>query len=141
MSRLDVEFLERGFHRVLFDAMPIPVFVVDKDVSILDYNSAAAQFVGLDKRSNIGRRGGDLLHCLNSTRDIKGCGYSTLCRDCVVRNSVRSAFEGRSVTRKRTKMKVSAEGKNVPIDLRVSCKPFTYERRAYALLILEGLTA
>jgi len=32
MRQLAIQFLDQGFHRVLFDAMPMPVFVVDKDV-------------------------------------------------------------------------------------------------------------
>ena len=34
--------------RQLLDAMPSYVFLVDRDVSILDYNSAAAHSWGLD---------------------------------------------------------------------------------------------
>ena len=50
MNRLPVEFLEQGFHRVLFDAMPLPIFVVDDDVCIFDYNAAAARLLGKGKR-------------------------------------------------------------------------------------------
>ena len=40
MSRLAVQFLDQGLHRVLFDAMPLPVFVVDHDVNVLECNAA-----------------------------------------------------------------------------------------------------
>ena len=43
MNRLAVQFLDQGLHRVLFDAMPLPVFVVDKDVNVLECNAAAAR--------------------------------------------------------------------------------------------------
>ena len=54
MSRVPVQFLDQGFHRVLFDAMPMPVFVVDEDVCILEYNAAAARLLGKDKKLVLG---------------------------------------------------------------------------------------
>jgi PAS domain-containing protein len=139
MSRVDVQFLDRGFHRVLFDAMPMPVFVVDQDVCILDYNSAAAQVVGLDKASVLRRRGGEALHCLHATETPGGCGHSPVCDNCVVRKSVRAAFKGEHITREWARMQLLTNGKSAKVDLRVSCQPFKYEQHAYVLLILEGL--
>jgi PAS domain-containing protein len=139
MSRVDVQFLDRGFHRVLFDAMPMPVFVVDEDVSILDYNSAAAALLGLDKRTVLPRRSGEMLRCLHATETPEGCGHSSVCGNCVVRKSVRAAFKGDHVTREWARMELRTNGKRGKVDLRVSCQPFKYERHAYALLILEGL--
>ncbi len=40
MSRLAVEFLDHGLHRVLFDATPM--LVVDREVTVLEYKTAAA---------------------------------------------------------------------------------------------------
>ena len=39
MDRIAVQFLDQGFHRMLFDAMPMPVFVVDEDVHVSDRTS------------------------------------------------------------------------------------------------------
>lgn len=138
-SRVDVQFLDRGFHRELFDAMPMPVFVVDEDVSILDYNSAAAQIVGQAKPKNVGRRGGEVLHCLHATETSEGCGQSSVCDHCVIRRSVRAAFKGEHVTRRWARMHLVSGNKPSLVNLRVSCKPFKYEQHAYALLILEDL--
>ena len=66
MNRLPVEFLEQGFHRVLFDAMPLPVFVVDDDMCIFDYNAAAAKLLGKGKRLIVRHRGGEVLNCIHA---------------------------------------------------------------------------
>ncbi len=139
MSQLAVQFLDQGFHRVLFDAMPMPVFVVDKDVCIYDYNTAAARLLRKDKKLVIRRRGGDVLNCVHSMEGPKGCGSTPACRDCVVRKSVRSAARGRRVVRRWAQMELIRNGRTARVKLRVSCQPFTYGRSSFILLVLEGL--
>jgi hypothetical protein len=139
MSRLDVQFLDQGFHRVLFNAMPMPVFVVDQDVCILDYNHAAAQLIEKGKKLPKEIRGGDVLGCVNAAEHADGCGRGAACGDCVIRKSVRAAFGGKHITRAPARMQLRSRGKATRVDLRVTCEPFTYQKRSYALLILEGL--
>jgi len=139
MRQLAVQFLDQGFHRVLFDAMPMPVFVVDKNVSIFDYNAAAAALLGKNKKLVLRRRGGDVLNCVHSTEGPKGCGTSVACRDCMVQKSVRTAARGRRVVRQSAQMELVRNGKTAKVKLRVSCQPFTYGRSSFVLLVLEGL--
>jgi len=139
MRQLAVQFLDQGFHRVLFDAMPMPVFVVDKNVSIFDYNAAAAALLGKDKKLVLRRRGSDVLNCVHSMEGPKGCGTSVACRDCMVRKSVRTAARGRRVVRQSAQMELVRNGKTAKVKLRVSCQPFTYGRSSFVLLVLEGL--
>jgi PAS domain-containing protein len=139
MDRIAIQFLDQGLHRVLFDAMPMPVFVVDKEVSILEYNAAAARLFGSDKPAVLERRGGDVWHCLHATETSKGCGHASACRNCVVRESVRDASQGCHVTRRRAEMEFMLKGRPAKVSLRVSCQPFTYEKKSLILLVLEGL--
>ena len=89
MSRLVVEFLDQGFHRMLFDAMPMPVFVVDEDVTILEYNTAASKLLAKGRQEWLGRRSDHVLHCVHSEDVAEGCGHGPACLDCVLRESVR----------------------------------------------------
>lgn len=139
MNQIAVQFLDQGLHRVLFDAMPMPVFVVDKEVSILEYNAAAARLFGSDKPVLLERRGGDVWDCLHATETTKGCGHASACRNCVVRESVRDASQGRRVTRRWTEMELTLKGRPAKVSLRVSCQPFTYGKNSLILLVLEGL--
>jgi PAS domain-containing protein len=120
MNRLAVQFLDQGFHRMLFEAMPMPVFVVNEDVCILECNAAAA-------------------NCIHASEVPEGCGRSPDCGGCVVRKSVRAASRGHSVVRHEAKMQFGHNGNRNKANLRVTCQPFTYERRTFILLILEGL--
>lgn len=139
MSRLVVEFLDQGFHRMLFDAMPMPVFVVDQDVTLLEYNTAAARLLAKGSQEWLGHRAGDALHCRHSTDVPKGCGHGPACLDCVLRQSVRAASRGGRVTRRLGPMELKIKGKATHLHLRVTCHPFNYERHSLILLILEGV--
>jgi PAS domain-containing protein len=139
MSRLPVQFLEQGFHRVLFDAMPLAVFVVDDDVCIFDYNAAAGRLLGKGKRFILRHRGGEVLNCIHAAETPGGCGRAPACRNCVVRKSVLAVARGQRVVRRRAKMELVRNGKTTLVNLQVSCQPFTYGNSEFVLLVLEGL--
>ena len=124
---------------MLFDAMPMPVFVVDNDVRILECNAAAARWFGPDKQSVLKLRGGEVLHCVHATEAREGCGHAPACSDCPVRKAVQAASQGRPVTRQKARMELAAGGKTTKADLRISCNPFTYKGSKFILLVLEGL--
>ena len=139
MNRVAVQFLDQGFHRMLFDAMPMPIFVVDDDVCILECNAAAVNLLGKNKPFLIGKRCGEVLNCSHAREVPEGCGHSPDCGGCVVRKSVRAASRGHSVVRHEAEMKFGHNGNSTKANLQVTCQPFTYEQRTFILLILEGL--
>jgi len=139
MAKLAVQFLDQALHRAVFDAMPLPVFVVDPDVSILEYNAAAAQLLGGDRRTVLKRRGGEVLQCIHATEMPEGCGHTPACAKCVVRNAVNEAVAGRRVHRKSARMERITDGKRKKINLRVTTQPFSHQGHSFVLLVLEGL--
>jgi PAS domain-containing protein len=140
MSELAVQFLDQNLHRVLFDAMPMPVFVVDEDVSLLEYNTAAAQLIGANKQVILHHRGGEVLHCIHATEHPEGCGRSKACTRCVVRKAVGAAFKGQEIRREPAQLELRQGTKKRRVNLQVSCRSVDYEGHAFALLILEGLS-
>jgi PAS domain-containing protein len=140
MSRLAVDFLEQGLHRVMFDAMPMPVFVVDADASILEYNAAAARMLGPKKRAVLRRRFGDVLHCLYAEESPKGCGSSAFCPKCVVRKSIQASSKGRRAVRRLATFERRIDHKRETLTLQVGCHPFDYRGHTFSLLIVEGLS-
>src|SRR5579859_7345719 len=139
MSSVNIQFLDQGFHRVLFDAVPAPDFVMDEDLRILECNLAATRLTGKSRRLVKQRRSGEVLRCIHAAETKGGCGYAPACRDCVVYQCIRAASRGRRVVRRQAKMELVSRGRPAVVNLRVSCQPFTYGRSAFILLILEGL--
>ncbi len=124
--------------RAIFDAMPLPAFIVDADVRIQDCNRAAAQLLGPQPLLALHRRGGDALHCLHA--EANGCGGSEHCQDCVIRNSVKQALTGGDTHRQMHKAELRAQGRTVVIDLLVTTTPLPDSEPARALLILEDVS-
>jgi hypothetical protein len=121
--------------RAVLDAIPSYVFVVDEDVRIWEYNTAAGRLLGSEHREILRRRGGDILHCLHATEAAKGCGHSEICKTCVIRHSVNQAFAGKSVVRRRGMMQLQTAGKTILVS--ASC--FTFDGQDLVLLVVEDI--
>ena len=127
-------------YQLQLGAIPIPVFIVDRDVKVRDLNSAARQAFLLDKDSVYQRRGGEVLHCLHAADVPEGCGRGPLCSDCEIRNSVNACFEGKATHRKKVTFH-RADGQqrtDVEILLTVSLLPGSAE--PLALLMIQDVS-
>jgi len=124
----------------IFDAIPSPVFVVDRDVRIQEYNSAAADLLIAERKTILKRRAGDVLHCLHSTEVQQGCGRAPFCEDCIIRSSVTEAFEGNHVVRRRTKMELIRGGNKMELYALITASPFPFEERPLVLLVIEDIS-
>jgi len=126
--------------REIFDAFPSPVFVVDQDVRIQEYNNAAAELLTTDRDRIIETRAGEVLHCIHSNESPEGCGRAVFCRDCIIRNSVAEAFEGKRIVRRRTKLEIIQSDKCISIYAQITVSPFLFEGRRLSLLVIEDIS-
>jgi hypothetical protein len=120
-----------------FNAIPFPMMVVDDDVRILFWNSAAFRLMGNEEM--LQQRGGVVLHCIHSKDVEEGCGYGAHCKTCVVRNSVSEASRGNKVYRKKTIMERKIGENVIETPFLVTTSPFIYDNRSLTLLILEDI--
>ena len=125
--------------RQLLDAMPSYVFLVDKDVSILDYNAAAGAFLGIGRRDILRHRAGEVFNCLHS-RDVQaGCGYGPACQSCLVRGAVNEAFTGKKCVRRQVTMELCSGRTVKKLQVLITAAPFAYQGHERAVLIIEDL--
>lgn len=124
----------------LFDTIPSFIFVVDNDVRIHHVNAAASKLLDADKEMVLLKRGGEALHCVHSTETPEGCGRAPACTDCVVRNSVKTSFQGGSVLRETTKFVLLHPDGTREVHMMVTASPLRYGGREFCLLILEDVT-
>jgi hypothetical protein len=125
--------------RQLLDAMPSYVFLVDKDVSILDYNAAAGAFLGLGRRRILRHRAGEVFHCLHSRAVTAGCGHSAFCKTCLIRSAVNDAFKGRKCVRRQICMELCSGRTVKRLNVLLTASPFSYQGHERVVLILEDL--
>ena len=126
--------------RQLLDAIPSYVFLVDRDVTILDYNAAAGTFLGVGQRSILRHRGGDVFHCLHSREVAAGCGHGPFCKSCSVRDAVNEAFAGKKCVRRQVRMELCSGRKVKELHVLLTASPFAYQGHERVVLILEDLS-
>ena len=126
--------------RLVLDALPALVLIVDDDVRIHDCNTAVMKLSATQKPAILKQRGGDVLHCIHATDVAEGCGRGPHCRNCVIRNSVTQAFRGQQVTRQRTKLEILQDQQNnIEIYALITTTPFRYQANPLALLVIEDI--
>ena len=125
--------------RQLLDAIPSYVFLVDRDVTILDYNAAAGAFLGVGRRRVLRHRGGEVFHCLHSRDVTAGCGRGPFCRSCPVRGAVNEAFAGKKCIRRQIRMELCSGRKVKELHVLLTAAPFAYQGHERVVLVLEDL--
>jgi PAS domain-containing protein len=128
---------EAPLWRAIFDALPLPAFIVDEDLRILHYNTVATQLLGPAPKSSLWRRGGEVLHCVASER--QGCGGSKLCRNCIIRNSVKEAVGGMDTFRKLHRAELRGSRGATPVKLLVTARRLSDATAPKVLLVLENV--
>jgi PAS domain-containing protein len=126
------------YFRAIFDGFPSPAFVLDQEIRIHDFNSAAEPFLGADPAAGLLRKSGEALHCIHAIGH--GCGNSEACRDCVIRNSVRAVFGGGTVNRQWHEAFLRRGPITSRIELLVSANILPYTDPPKVLLVLESFS-
>jgi PAS domain-containing protein len=136
----DQERTERmvQYLRAIFDTYPHPAFVVDADVQIQDFNTAAEAYLGPEPSLSLHRRGGEALHCIHS--EPNGCGKAEPCKDCIIRNSINQALNGKATHRELHRAEVRNSKGGCAIDLLVTASLLPYAQPPRILLILEDVS-
>jgi PAS domain-containing protein len=131
---------KRDILREVFDALPSAVFIVDEDVRIQEYNTAAADLLMTERKTILKHRAGDILHCIHSNDVPGGCGGSLFCKECIIRNSVTEAFHGKRIVRRRARIKIIREENKIEIYALITVSPFIFEDKPLLLLVIEDIS-
>lgn len=120
----------------VFDALPFPAFVVDADMRVLAANPRAAMLLAAPPESVLRQRGGEALHCVNST---DGCGQSAACGECVLRTSVMFALTQGQPVRRPARFEQTVNGHVEDLQALVTAAPVHHGNARAVLLCLEDL--
>lgn len=92
---------EHGFNlRKFLNLLDAPVFLVDGDANVLAANRLAAEAVRKPIGTTRKQLCGNVLECINAFLP-EGCGKTSGCPDCTVRNSVNETYKyGTQITRR-----------------------------------------
>jgi PAS domain S-box-containing protein len=79
--------------KAIYDNAPVMMCVVGEDASIQFANQAFAYLTDSVRTDMIGGQIGDVISCINSKVDSRGCGFGKLCKKCALRNAIASTLE------------------------------------------------
>lgn len=122
----------------IFNSIPSPTFVVDDDVHVLYWNSAAEEILGQGELYL--KRSGEILDCIHATEVPEGCGRSPSCKDCMVRRTVNQSFLGKKITRNVSVMTLKTDQGKTDVTMLVTAAPIHYQGRNLSLLIFEDVS-
>lgn len=132
-------FTDTRFADFILRELPLPVIVADADVRVRALNPAAECFVGITDDEACDKRCGDVLKCVNASL-AGGCGAAPPCSRCVLRASANQALAGQAITRQKGLFHVRRDGEIVRLTLLVTASPIRYQRKPYALVLVEDVS-
>ena len=126
--------------RIVLDAIPFMVLIVDADMKIHDANLAAVQLLGDEYSPGSKRHCGEALRCIHAIETVGGCGKSPFCRECVCRTSAEIALGNSTVSRQKCHMTILKDGRPEEVYFDVTAAPFACHEDHLVLLLLEDIT-
>jgi PAS domain S-box-containing protein len=124
----------------VFDATPNILLVLDEHKRIQSINRSGLERLSKEEAGIKGKRVGDLLGCVKRGESVRGCGYGSLCRDCVIRQSVaRCLASGEPVLRAEESI-VKDSIQNPPLYFRINVVPMDVQGKRWAVISLEDMT-
>jgi hypothetical protein len=123
----------------VLDAIPTPVFLIDKQARIEMLNKSAREQRNLLHAYTHRERMGNVMGCINAMSSSSGCGGARNCADCPIRKGVADAITGTNALRKNVVFQLLVDGEYVPIHMWMTASGLRYDRRTFVVLILEDV--
>lgn len=130
-------FPKTDFMAVIFDAMPLPALVVDRQACIVEFNVAGAKLLERIPFAVLRPNAGEAIRCIHTIEDPASCGQAPACERCIIWNSLRAVFDEGRPGRTTGRLSFFKDGQRAEEDFLVTTAPIPGETEPFALLILE----
>jgi PAS domain S-box-containing protein len=128
--------------RAVMSSSPVGLMVLDENENVVFVNPAAERVFQRTLGKLDRKRCGDLLACINRSKDPRGCGYSADCTGCRLFAAIKTVIAtGQSEGTQEAK--VSRDSADGPIVswLRFGVEPVMFSGRKHSVLSLDDITA
>ncbi|MDD2852297.1 MAG: response regulator [Desulfuromonadaceae bacterium] len=125
----------------IFENTSFFMLLLDGDRRVRRLNGLACKYTGSTVSDMLGRRTGNVLHCLHALESSEGCGFAQCCQECVLLRAVVDTYEtGQSYQHVETKMSISVDGKEQIITFLISTSRVMVAHQAMVLLSLQDIS-
>lgn len=131
----------KQFFNVILENLQSMVFVVNKDMEILDYNSALKNHVQKDDKDILNKRCGNVLGCMYAVEQNQLCGLTTECDKCVLNKAIIETSLGRApIDRQMLSRFFYFKGKKRQNHYIYSTRYIEFENKKLILIVLDDVT-
>jgi PAS domain S-box-containing protein len=125
----------------VFDAAPGCMLLIDEDMIVTRANDTVKQMVQKEYQQIINQQLGNVLGCINSTCNEKGCGYSPHCQECPLSEILTSVLDsGEPVRNVEAHLTLNINEKKITPWLRVSAKPVIMDGCKHVVVMIDDIT-
>lgn len=122
------------------NVFPEVVLMLDRNRQVVYSNQRAVQSLGMDCVDDlVGRRPGEIFHCIHSGLEDAGCGTSEFCRECGGIKSILTAQEGQASSQECRMRIQNKDGLEESLDLRVWAVPMELGGKRFVLLTIKNI--
>ncbi len=119
----------------VFDNAPIPMVLVDKERRIRRANRKFTDYGREELLSAGTMRFGSVVRCVNALENPRGCGFGTLCEDCIIRRSAELVLKRReTVSEIRGAIPIQQEDHISSFEFSLSANPIETDEEHLVLL-------
>lgn len=129
-----------GCFRVVLDALPEIVLVLNDKRQIVFANNVAVSALGGDAQSLLRLRPGEAVSCIHAKEMKAGCGTSDSCRYCGAIHAVLEAQQSDAKVSRECRIILERDGKLKPLDLLVTGKNVNDGRHRYTVVTIQDIS-
>ncbi len=132
---------ERSKLEAIFEASPVGLVVISSHGDILQLNQTAAEYLGINAQRSFGRPG-IVFGCVHAKETPQGCGFSSHCRQCAIRQSLEQALRYHQPQElEENRLELEFGGEIRPVWLRWNIRPIHQAGAWYAVAAFQDITA
>ncbi len=127
--------------KAIFDAAPVGMLLIDKNMVVKQINSIVARLAGKRGSAIINTQPGEVLGCIHSNDAPEGCGHGPLCSACPIRSTVEGVLSsGKAVHGVEFQTTLLVDGNEISPWLGVSIEPLNIDRSRHVIVAINNIT-
>jgi PAS domain S-box-containing protein len=142
ISKIEEELWEeKQMLSAIFEATPIGLAILDENLTVSRVNSALAKHLGKSVQNMTNKKIGNSIDCVNSRLNKEGCGYSSNCGLCYLRNTASRVGEtGVAVYGEEIEHSLYIDDKREDVWFRINSVPMSIYGQKHVILAIDDIT-